>query len=589
ISTLKFLNNLLNAAANSVALNEPRLASSGGGFNPRGDIRSAQFIRELMKFGFEVAKVNPIVTTTGEMVISEFLNTLWRGGDDRKGQGGLNQFFEGAKSGSDRVKLLEFGDRLVDAAQLLQDSGLQTEKKDARFLSQLLNLGSSYVALNPIAAAGDQPLNFFLSTAYQLSNTRLTAQQLDSFLQSVTNPDVVLFANSDRLKTLNKITDSSLQDVKRSNEFISKTMGVALTEKAISLFNIRDYKGIKNQTNPLALVGIDRFIDIVEKVEAVYKNDTPQQIITRLRRLYYPGNSGLDLLAGIKNQQAFALLPHAPNYLQGSASDVFPPERRIDKAYLNEVDKSAYAILTAKANENGIEDNPSPYIVIPGRNEMIDIGHMLLTLDALLHPGSNAPYSDPYYNVPTIDPASWVADVSIGSVWLTLKQNGTSQEGTPINLKLSSSIPTKEEIDEYYKASAPEADILGDVDGFGLFDRFNSPDRKDQRLSTHLKEYYLQTGNDIKFSIRSRWKTFAAKFQATPIEATFDADELTAPVKQAWVDRINRLNNLFGDGGIAATIAPVLRNPNWNWTYTKAMFDRFVEYVQEQLKNERKP
>ena len=128
INTLKFLNSLLNAAANSVALNEPRLANGGDVLDPRGDIHNAQFIRELIKFGFEVAKVNPTVTTTGAVVISEFLNTLLRGGDDRQAQGGLNQFFEGLNGTSDRIKLLEFGNRLVQAAQLLQGADLQIQK-----------------------------------------------------------------------------------------------------------------------------------------------------------------------------------------------------------------------------------------------------------------------------------------------------------------------------------------------------------------------------------------------------------------------------------------------------------------------------
>ncbi|NJR50414.1 MAG: hypothetical protein HC780_13470 [Leptolyngbyaceae cyanobacterium CSU_1_3] len=88
VATLKFLNSLLNAAANSVSLHEVRIASNGGEFD-RGDIRSASFIRELVKFGVEVARVNPTVITTGETVVSEFLNTLWRGGDERKAQGGL--------------------------------------------------------------------------------------------------------------------------------------------------------------------------------------------------------------------------------------------------------------------------------------------------------------------------------------------------------------------------------------------------------------------------------------------------------------------------------------------------------------------
>jgi hypothetical protein len=580
VATLKFLSNLLNAAANSVSLNEVRIANTAGVLDYRGDIRSGNFIHELVKFGFEVAKVNPTVTTTGEAAISEFLNTLWRGGDEKKAQGGLNQFFEGVNTPNERMSLLSFGDRLLGTAQLLQGQDLQTQRKDAKFLSQLLNLGSSYAALNPIAGAEDQSLNFFLDTIYRLDNVQLAAQQLGSFLQAVTNPDVVLFANADRLKLLGKVTDADLQEVKRNNTFIQKNMRVALTEQAINSFNIRNYRGIKQQTNRSAVVDIDQFIDIVKKVETVYENDTPQQIVTRLRTLYYGGT-------------AFEqLLPNAPY----KEPDPFSPghfvERTVYKGELDKLDKNAYAILTTKADENGIQDNPSPYLVIPERNEMIDIGHMLLTLDALLHPVSGYPYNDPYYNVPAIDPASWVADIGIGSVWLTLQGKGTPKEGAPRNLKLSST-PTKEEIDAFYKASAPEADILGNVDGFGLFDRFNSfqPSIRDQKLSAHLRDYYLRkgSGTQTQYSIDSRWQTFADKRQIKPIEGTFDADELTETAKkEIWVPRINRFNNLFGDGGLFA-LTGVNRNPNWDWKYyTEEMFNRFIAYVQEKLGSERK-
>ena len=148
IATLKFLNNLLNAAANSISLNEVRVASNGGVLDLRGDAHSAGFIRELVAFGFEVAKVNPTITTTGEAVISEFLNTLLRGGDERQAQGGLNQFFEGMNGTSDRVDGLEFGKLLIKSTQRLQDPEMQTQKKDAKFLSRLLNsakLGSGEI------------------------------------------------------------------------------------------------------------------------------------------------------------------------------------------------------------------------------------------------------------------------------------------------------------------------------------------------------------------------------------------------------------------------------------------------------------
>lgn len=59
---------------------------------------------------------------------------------------------------------------------------------------------------------------------------------------------------------------------------------------------------------------------------------------------------------------------------------------------------------------------PSPYFYDTTATR-IDLGHLLLTVDALLHPRADTPYSD--FPVPAIDPASWVADLGIGAVWLS--------------------------------------------------------------------------------------------------------------------------------------------------------------------------
>ncbi|PSB14557.1 hypothetical protein C7B65_26275 [Phormidesmis priestleyi ULC007] len=184
-------------------------------FDPRGDIRSAQFIRELIKFGFEVAKVNPIVTTTGETVISEFINMLLRGGDGRKAQGGLNQFFEGVKTPGDRIKLLEFADRLVQAAQLLQGADLQVQKKDARFLSQLLNLGGAYAALGTQVSQSD--LHFFLETLRQSQDIQKAATELKAFLDSFNGDDQQLLAGSrNLLQTLSLVPSQSIRSESRN-------------------------------------------------------------------------------------------------------------------------------------------------------------------------------------------------------------------------------------------------------------------------------------------------------------------------------------------------------------------------------------
>jgi hypothetical protein len=168
----------------------------------------------------------------------------------------------------------------------------------------------------------------------------------------------------------------------------------------------------------------------------------------------------------------------------------------------------------------------------------------------------------PGYNVPTIDPASWVADVGIGSVWLTKQILKEKDDTAPQNLKLSSdtlseSIPTKEEIDAFYNASAPEPDILGDVDGFGLFDKMRGRWNDSKPLSQLLKEYYRLEGDNISTSIDARWRTFANDFQIGfhnlgRIEGTFNVDKLTESEKNAWISRINKFNKLFGDGGFAA-------------------------------------
>jgi hypothetical protein len=189
-------------------------------------------------------------------------------------------------------------------------------------------------------------------------------------------------------------------------------------------------------------------------------------------------------------------------------------------------------------------------------------------------------------NVPTIDAASWVADVGIGSVWLTKQRLGEKDDTAPQNLKLSRNTlsggaPTKEELDNFYKASAPEPDILGDVDGFGLFDKMNSSLNNDKPLSKILEEYYLSyPEGQLQYSVKARWQTFANGFQVKSIEGTFKVNDLTEAEKIAWISRIDTFNNLFGDSAIKA-VAPPLRNLNWKWQYTKDMFERFIAYTKD--------
>jgi hypothetical protein len=48
--------------------------------------------------------------------------------------------------------------------------------------------------------------------------------------------------------------------------------------------------------------------------------------------------------------------------------------------------RQAVSRLRQHADENEIADNPSPYIEVNG--DLIDVGHLLVGVDAILHPGT---------------------------------------------------------------------------------------------------------------------------------------------------------------------------------------------------------
>jgi hypothetical protein len=93
-----------------------------------------------------------------------------------------------------------------------------------------------------------------------------------------------------------------------------------------------------------------------------------------------------------------------------------------------------YRHLAARADENAVQDNPSPYLVL-ANGTRVDVGHVLLGLDALIH---STPAEDPFktYQVPAIDPASWVADLGV-------RQYGWSSMSRAPSLTLRASYPAR--------------------------------------------------------------------------------------------------------------------------------------------------
>ncbi len=330
------------------------------------------------------------------------------------------------------------------------------------------------------------------------------------------------------------------------------------------------------RTNRQAIIELDVFIKLVQNVEKAYPNDSAKETVTRIRDLYYSSSSLAigRLLPNAPNNEVVEETNYRPEMINNPVYSYIPRRvRRID------VGDATYNRLTSQADENVVYgkpkgDNPSPYILLPNR-KLVDVGHLLLTLDAKLNPGSKSPYSS--YNVPTIDPASWVADIGIASVWVTTHEYSEKPNSqAPPNMRLSIP-PTTSELDEYYKASAPEADLLGNADGFGLFNDWNSS----QSLSEALRNYYLGS-QGRPAGVNRRW----LKFCLLNGFVTNENDQVRWKPKlqlmNEWIPRINNFCNLYAPGpkGAQNTIVTFgLWRYNQQWRYTPYMLNKFLDYV----------
>jgi hypothetical protein len=334
----------------------------------------------------------------------------------------------------------------------------------------------------------------------------------------------------------------------------------------------RQYSGAtddpdRKTPDPNAIIPIDKFIEYIEAVELAYPKDKPQQVLTRVRQQYYSGIV-FELLIPNAPTHEIGTKPHN---IFGSVPAVVP--RVMDSS---RVEKDAYKHLTAQADENPTpelhRDNPSPYIKL-ANGEEVDAGHLLLGVDALLHPETDAPYTT--YSVPNIDPSSWVADLGIASVM-------TTEEET-LPLYKDARPKPKAGLAANYKWSAPEQDLLGDADSFGVHAQWQAS--PGQKLSEVLHAYYL--GQQSKApSVKRRWRTFCVKNGLMP---KVSEKSVTWPpaLRTAIILRVNFFSDLYAAGKLGAGFSVVTSIPiRREWPHTPAIVDKFLEYVRVNLVKE---
>jgi hypothetical protein len=225
LQALKFINNLLQAAINVDSL------------SPQA-IHDAQFLKELVTFAFEYAKLNPINLVNANNIGEDtFLVTLWQGTllDELAIQQvtkKLSGLFEALDTPEKRVDLLKFQTLLVKTVkQLPQD--LQDQINTLKFLSELVELAGIYVVLKS-HTTGSHP-NFFLQSLWEgkeqegvlqfasfLSETDTLAQRLQSvelesslfkaLIAQVINDDTNRVVNWNTIRTLNEILENDKRD-----------------------------------------------------------------------------------------------------------------------------------------------------------------------------------------------------------------------------------------------------------------------------------------------------------------------------------------------------------------------------------------
>jgi hypothetical protein len=297
-----------------------------------------------------------------------------------------------------------------------------------------------------------------------------------------------------------------------------------------------------------AVIPVDRFVAYLEEAERAFPEDSPADLLSRVRNTYYSGFLVSQLLPDSR--------AHGGRTLHGN-----PRLGRI-----------AHRHLTARADENGPGDNPAPYVLLPG-GEQVDIGHLFLGLEALLHPRTTVPFSA--YGVPNIDATGWVADVGMASVWTT-----KHVEGTP-DPRVSRPLPAPDR-DAYYLMSAPDADLLGDVDVFAM--RAQWALAAGQPLSAALRAYYLgRPGRPA--GMRWRWRAFASvnrlAFRRSGGGIAWDPAWWPG-----WVRRIDRFNDVYGAGVGGSLWGTLARPARRAWPETPYMLALFLDWAQPLLEAE---
>ncbi|MCO5254507.1 MAG: hypothetical protein M9892_09105 [Bacteroidetes bacterium] len=265
--------------------------------------------------------------------------------------------------------------------------------------------------------------------------------------------------------------------------------------------NYLNIQNDKKAVNPN--ISIAQFISDLKVVEDIYFNvfddKDLKKTCTRIRVHYYGDAIKFNSIQAPFIGDVFNnTIPLASYY------DSVNNERRLYWEHFFLMNKSiVYERLTSQASENGIGDNPSPYLVHNGNK--IDLGQVLYGFESLVYqkdvgdykeydtyqePNPNRSpktYSRSYNSIPLRrinDLAGWLANVATPiSEVLQHRINGESKYKD--DKKIKNPPASETERDRYYEISAPDADLFGNVDAIGIYYAYKK-----------LESYYLNNNSE---------------------------------------------------------------------------------------------
>jgi hypothetical protein len=200
--------------------------------------------------------------------------------------------------------------------------------------------------------------------------------------------------------------------------------------------------------------------------------------------------------------------------------------------------------------------------LLPG-GEQVDVGHLFLAMDALFHSRPGEPYLS--YGVPNIDVSGWVADVGIASVWMTMAEEGHPHGDDPV-----ARAGRPRTVEEYFRASAPDQDLLGDIDAFRMKQQW--AEHRDSTLSAAIRRYYA--GGAGSHGVDVRYATFCAR---AGIRYSMAGGAVTWSNPDMLIKQIDRFNDLYGAGSFGTAWGTVFGPSHRTWPRTSIMLDRFLD------------